>query len=71
MDAVDEMDPLERMRRRFGLDAAAAATEQHRSKSAPPIPIPSLEEELKKVQSTINIKEFDYIPVPRTEDEDG
>ena len=63
------MDPLERMRRRYGLDAAAtAAAEQRKMQS---VPIPSLEEELLKLQLSVNIKDFEYKPVPRIEEEDG
>ena len=67
LDAVDEMDPLEQLRKRHGLDTPAA-TEKRVSRSTP---IPSLEEELRKVQSSINIKDFDYLPVPRSPDEEG
>ena len=66
LDPVEELDPLERMRKRYGLDAAA---EQRRLQQS--VPIPSLEEELLKTQREVNIKDFDYVPVPRTEDEEG
>ena len=66
LDPVEELDPLERMRKRYGLDAAA---EQRRLLQS--VPIPSLEEELLKTQREVNIKDFDYVPVPRTEDEEG
>ena len=68
LDAVDEMDPLEQLRRRHGLDTASAATEKRVSKSTP---IPSLEDELRKVHNSINIKDFDYLPVPRSPDEES
>lgn len=66
---MEEMDPLERMRRRYGLDAAAAAAAEQRRMHS--VPIPSLEEELLRTQRKVNIRDFDYVPVPRTEDEES
>jgi len=61
LDSVEEMDPVERMRRRYRISE---------SESKGSVPIPSLEDELNSVQKSINIYDFDYKPVPRTEEEE-
>mmetsp|Transcript_838 Transcript_838/g.1892 ORF Transcript_838/g.1892 Transcript_838/m.1892 type:complete len:101 (-) Transcript_838:517-819(-) len=58
LESVEELDPLERMRRRYALDRP----EQPQ--------ISSLEDELRNMQQTVNIKDFDYKPVPRPADEE-
>jgi hypothetical protein len=62
LDRVEEMDPLERMRMRYGLDAESV--------QKPQVKISSLEEELEELQRTLDIKNFDYVPVPREEGEE-
>ena len=58
------------MRKRYGLNAAreARAAEQRRIAS---VPIPSLEEELARVHQKINLRDFEYKPVPRPPDDEG
>ena len=58
------------MRKRYGLNAAseARAAEQRRMAS---VPIPSIEEELARVNQKINIRDFEYKPVPRPQDDEG
>ncbi len=64
---MEEMDPVERMRQRYRLDGSTAPAQQRRKAA---VPIPSLEEELLKVQRSVNIMDFDYKPVPRTADDE-
>mmetsp|Transcript_4547 Transcript_4547/g.7756 ORF Transcript_4547/g.7756 Transcript_4547/m.7756 type:complete len:109 (+) Transcript_4547:205-531(+) len=62
--AVEEMDPMERMRRRYNIGAGAgesAASEPEMS---------SLEDELKDTLSKMDLRTFEYKPVPRTAEED-
>mmetsp|Transcript_3745 Transcript_3745/g.10576 ORF Transcript_3745/g.10576 Transcript_3745/m.10576 type:complete len:104 (+) Transcript_3745:438-749(+) len=61
VDNVEEMDPLERMRKAYGLNA----TSQQRE----PTRIASIEEELASINSKIDIRDFDYKPVPRPVDD--
>ncbi|GIL58097.1 hypothetical protein Vafri_12943 [Volvox africanus] len=72
LDLVEELDPLERMRRRYGLQDGAGATGTHmppRRQLAREEP-PSLEAELEDIKSRVDIYNFDYKPVPRpTEDQ--
>ena len=63
LDALEEMDPVERMRQRYGLDS-------NNQRSLGSQPVRSLEDELKTLQETLDINNFDYKPVPRTEDEE-
>ena len=70
LDAVEEMDPVERMRRRYGLDSSPGdshgASRQERKKTL----VPSLEEELTKTIKSIDLKDFEYKPVPRPKDDE-
>jgi hypothetical protein len=68
IDAVEEMDPVERMRRKYGLDSGSSGAQSRQERKAPVVP--SLEEELAKTMSSINIKDFDYKPVPRPKDDE-
>lgn len=68
IDAVEEMDPVERMRRRYGLDSGGGGAPSRQERKAPMIP--SLEEELANTMRTIDIKDFDYKPVPRPKDDE-
>jgi hypothetical protein len=52
-ESVEEYDPIERMKR---LAAAGPA-------------VKSLDDELQDMHSRVDFKNFDYKPVPRTEDE--
>lgn len=63
LDALEEMDPVERMRQRYGLDS-------NNQRSLGSQPVRSLEDELKTLQETLDINNFDYKPVPRTDDEE-
>lgn len=58
LDSVEEMDPVERMRARYGIDGASA-------QQVPQPEIRSLEEELQDTLSKIDLRDFDYRPVPR------
>mmetsp|Transcript_7306 Transcript_7306/g.18108 ORF Transcript_7306/g.18108 Transcript_7306/m.18108 type:complete len:106 (-) Transcript_7306:1694-2011(-) len=62
IDLMEELDPMERMRRRYGLEGGDTA-----ATSKPEIS--SLEEELEATLKKINLKDFEYMPVPRTDDE--
>lgn len=55
-DKVEEYDPIERMKRL----ATGPAVDS----------MPSLEDELKSIKSAVDIHNFTYKPVPRTDDED-
>ncbi len=66
LDAVEEMDPVERMRMRYGIGSEGPG----RSAAASPPRISSLEEELEATLNKIDIKNFDYVPVPRPPDEE-
>mmetsp|Transcript_19319 Transcript_19319/g.34894 ORF Transcript_19319/g.34894 Transcript_19319/m.34894 type:complete len:98 (+) Transcript_19319:60-353(+) len=56
LESVEEMDPLEKMRRHYGLDRAS-----HN--------MTSLEEELESIKNKYDSNSFDYKPIPRDEDE--
>lgn len=58
---VEEIDPVERMRQRYRLGDSAASTEPR---------ISTLEEELEATMKKINLKDFDYKPVPRPEEDE-
>lgn len=60
---MEELDPLERMRRRYGLDRNSS------SGAAAGGAMPSLEEELEQILKKVDIHKFDYKPVPREPDE--
>lgn len=55
-DKVEEYDPIERMKRL----ATGPAVDS----------MPSLEDELRTIKSSVDINKFDYKPVPRTDDDD-
>lgn len=59
---------MERMRRRFELDAAVKAGGHVPAREPPRIP--SLEEELEAIKRKVNIYDFDYKPVPRPADDE-
>ncbi|KAG2455184.1 hypothetical protein HYH02_001000, partial [Chlamydomonas schloesseri] len=78
LDMVEELDPMERMRRRYNLregqaGAAAGGAGGGRRGGAAPAPaaadVPSLEAELEALSKKLDIKSWDYVPVPRTEDD--
>ncbi|GLI66821.1 hypothetical protein VaNZ11_010773 [Volvox africanus] len=72
LDLVEELDPLERMRRRYGLQDGAGATGSYMAPHRQPArrELPSLEAELEDIKAKVDIYEFDYKPVPRpTEDQ--
>lgn len=56
-DKVEEYDPIERMKRL----ATGPAVDT----------MPSLEDELKSIHSKVDINNFSYKPVPRTDDDDN
>eukprot|EP00798_Chlamydomonas_sp_ICE-L_P006499 gene6499-3138_t len=59
LESLEELDPMERLQRRFKLDEEKAKPK-----------IPSIDEELADhLQRNPNLKEWDYKPVPRTEDD--
>ena len=58
---MEELDPLERMRRQYGLDRSGAAPQSH---------ITTLEDELERTLKKVDIHNFDYKPVPRPEDDE-
>ncbi len=59
---MEELDPMERMRRRYQLDKGGGP---------PPRRIPTLDEELASHLKVTNIApDFEYKPVPRTEDDE-
>lgn len=66
LEPVEELDPVERMRRRYGLGEGGEGAAGGLSASAP---IRSVEEELEATLKQINIKDFDYKPVPRQPEE--
>lgn len=53
---VEEYDPMDAVRQRGGQPAGAD--------------ISSLEDELREVQQKVDIHSFDYVPVPREEEEE-
>lgn len=57
LQSLEELDPMERMRMRHNLEKPR------------PVHVSSLEEELQKMEQKVNYKEFEYVPVPRTEDD--
>ncbi|KXZ56362.1 hypothetical protein GPECTOR_1g320 [Gonium pectorale] len=75
LDMVEEMDPLERMRRRYGLEDGGAGSGSsgpgRRGRGQTPQPeIPSLEQELEDIRRKVDIYNFDYKPVPRQAEDD-
>lgn len=54
-----------RLHRRYGLGGEGGTA----ASSAPAPPIPTIEEELEATLRKIDIKDFDYKPVPRTAEE--
>ncbi len=73
LEPIEEMDPVERMRRRYGLTdrggSSSATGDEQPPRKAPP-PIPTLEEELNSLRASVDIRDFDYKPVPRPPDDD-
>ncbi|KAG1663397.1 hypothetical protein FOA52_011675 [Chlamydomonas sp. UWO 241] len=59
LDAVEESDPLERMRAAYGIGAT------HEKK--PAVRVSTIQEELENVKKKIDLSDFEYVPVPRTE----
>jgi len=76
-DKVEEHDPTERMRRmqRSAEQQAAAAAAGRGGEPSAPAPgpprkrVPSLEEELARLHTQVDLRDFEYVPVPRTEGE--
>ncbi|KAJ9510192.1 hypothetical protein QJQ45_015670 [Haematococcus lacustris] len=76
LDSLEEMDPVERMRQRYGLGTDAAGGSRRSLRQAATTaeggqtPLRSLEEELADTLRKVEIRNWDYVPVPRTEVED-
>lgn len=49
---------------------ATGAERRAMDKPGPAPKLSSLEEELAQLKSKVNIHDFDYVPVPRTDDEE-
>ncbi|KAG2442946.1 hypothetical protein HXX76_003022 [Chlamydomonas incerta] len=78
LDMVEELDPMERMRRRYGLKEGQAAASTGgggggsaggKRPAAEPV-VPSLEAELAATLGKLDIKSWDYVPVPRTDEDE-
>ncbi len=65
IESLEELDPVERMRRRYGIGEPGTV-----ARAADSAPISSLEEELEATLKKIDIKDFDYKPVPRPAEDD-
>ncbi|GFR41304.1 hypothetical protein Agub_g1980 [Astrephomene gubernaculifera] len=66
LDLVEELDPVERMQRRYGIQHGTAGGAK---RPAAPV-LPSLEEELEAMKRKVDIYDFDYKPVPRPEEDE-
>ncbi|GIL79250.1 hypothetical protein Vretimale_16439 [Volvox reticuliferus] len=71
LDLVEELDPLERMRRRYGLQDGAGAAGSGMAPRRQPAreDFPSMEAELEDIKTKVDIYNFDYKPVPRPDED--
>uniref|UniRef100_A0A7S3VLC2 Cytochrome c oxidase assembly protein COX16, mitochondrial n=1 Tax=Dunaliella tertiolecta TaxID=3047 RepID=A0A7S3VLC2_DUNTE len=73
LDTVEEMDPVERMRQRYGLNEVSGSelTQARGGRASVSAPqISSIEEELENTLKKVDIKDWDYKAVPREKVED-
>ncbi|KAG2499242.1 hypothetical protein HYH03_002821 [Edaphochlamys debaryana] len=67
LDMVEELDPLEEMRRKYGLENGGKPVVRRRREEPK---MSSLEEELEQMNKKVDYRNWDYQPVPRPADEE-